>query len=88
MDAQLSGSELNELPDAMLLACDDNVVFRFFLLQHQPLRLDVISCVSPLASSIEITEIKAVLKAQFDASKGPCNFASNFESNKGFFSNW
>ena len=47
--AELRGGRLDELAHAVLLAGGDHEVLGLVLLQHQPLRLDVVARVAPVA---------------------------------------
>jgi len=51
-----------------LLTTGDNEILRILLLQHQPLRLDIIACMPPAALGVQITKIQTILKTQLDAS--------------------
>jgi hypothetical protein len=50
------GTTLNKLTHAVLLAGRDDVVLRLLLLQHEPLHLDVVAGVSPVAFGVEVAE--------------------------------
>ena len=65
--AELLGGRIDEIAHAVLHAGGDDEVFRLVLLQHQPLHLDVILGMSPVAQGIHVAEIQAVLQAEFDA---------------------
>ncbi len=58
----MGGREVDEFPDRMLFACCDHEVFGRFLLQHQPLHLDVIAGMAPISQGIQIT-LNTVLTA-------------------------
>ena len=47
----------------VLLAGGDDEVLRLVLLQHQPLRLDVVAGMAPVAQGVEVAEVQAVLEA-------------------------
>jgi hypothetical protein len=57
------GAALDELAHAVLLAGGDHIIPRLLLLQHEPLHLDVVACVAPVAPCVEIAEILFALQA-------------------------
>ena len=57
-----------ELPDRMLFASRYDVVFRRALLQHQPLRFDIVPRVPPISHRVEVTKVHAVLEPFADSS--------------------
>ena len=59
--------ERHELAHAPLLAGGDDEIFRLRLLQHEPLCLDVVARMAPVAPCIEIAEVEAILNAERDA---------------------
>src|SRR5258706_388554 len=76
-DSHLARGRRRELADAVLLARSDDEVFRLLLLQHQPLHFDIVLCVAPVASGIEVSEIEAVLHPEHDAREGTGDLAGN-----------
>src|SRR6266853_5667027 len=70
-------SSVDELSHAVLLAGRYHVIIRAWLLQHQPLHLDVIACVSPLPQGIESPEIQMLLKPELDARERASDLASH-----------
>ncbi len=50
------GAALDELADAVLLAGGDDEVLRLVLLEHEPLHLDVVAGVAPVALGVEVAE--------------------------------
>ena len=60
-------ASVDELAHRVLLAGRDHVILGLVLLQHQPLRLDVVARVAPVAQRVEIAEVEAVLQAALDA---------------------
>src|SRR5690606_24868745 len=74
-DAQLRGGGHYEITYRVLNAGGNHKIFGLWLLQYQPRGFDVITCVSPVAPCIEISEVQAILQAQFDASQSPGDLA-------------
>src|SRR5258708_7937823 len=66
-DADFLGGKIDEIAYRMLLARGNHEVLGCLLLQHQPLHLDIIPCMSPIALGIEIAEMNALLKSKLDA---------------------
>src|SRR5258706_134377 len=66
-DSRCPGRELHEIAHAVLLAGGDHEVLGLLLLQHQPLHLDVILGVAPVALRIEVAQEERVLQPQLDA---------------------
>ena len=60
--ADLPECRLHELAHAVLLNGRNHKIFRFVLLQHQPLRIDVIARMSPVAFGIQVTDEEPFLK--------------------------
>jgi hypothetical protein len=56
VEVEQFGTALNKLTHAVLLAGRDDVVLRLLLLQHEPLHLDVIAGVAPVAFGVEVAE--------------------------------
>ena len=56
----------DEFAHRVLLAGGDHEILRLLLLQHQPLRFDVLARVAPVPPRLEVPEIKAVLLTQAD----------------------
>ena len=59
-----SAAKLTNSRTRVLLAGGDHEVFGLVLLQHQPLHLDIVARVAPVALCVEVAEIEAVLQAQ------------------------
>src|SRR5258707_537207 len=72
-DADFLRCEIDEIAHGMLLTSGNNEVLRRCLLQHQPLHLDIIPCMVPIAFGTEIAEMNTLLKTKLDASKRPCD---------------
>ena len=62
-DAKLGCGPGDELPDRVLLPGGDDEVLGLVLLQHQPLHLDIVLGVAPVAQRVEVAEVEAVLAA-------------------------
>jgi hypothetical protein len=62
----LGEDAFNELAHKLGFACGEDVVVRFVLLQHLPRAFAVFARMTPVASGLEITQIKLVLQAQLD----------------------
>ena len=75
--AQFRRGLFDEFPHAMLFAGGDDVVFGPVLLQHQPLHLDVIAGVAPVAPGGQVAEVETVLQAELDAGQGAGDFAGD-----------
>ncbi len=80
LDAEFFGGGIDELAHAVLHAGGDDEVFGFVLLQHQPLRFDVVLGVAPVAQGVHVAEVEAVLQVEFDA----CQGARDLTGDKGF----
>ncbi len=65
-DAQFSRCRADEIAHTVLHAGGDDEVLGLVLLQHQPLHLDVIAGVAPIAFGVEVTEVEAILQAELD----------------------
>ena len=52
------GAELDELAHGVLFAGSDDVVLRLLLLEHEPLHLDVVAGVAPVAAGVEVAEVE------------------------------
>src|SRR5271170_7874029 len=57
----------HEVADRMLFAGCDDEILRFRLLQHEPLRADIVPGVTPIAARIQIAQIQSLLQADPDA---------------------
>jgi hypothetical protein len=78
------GAAFNELPDAVLLTGGDDVVLRLVLLQHEPLHLDVVASVTPVALGVQISHVEGLLQADLDARQA----ASDLAGDEGFTAQW
>src|SRR5215472_216790 len=58
-DPELLSGGGDELANAVLLAGGDHEILGLVLLQHQPLRLDVLARVTPIALRVEVAEVQA-----------------------------
>src|SRR6266446_4019440 len=76
-DADFLGGKIDEVAHRMLLTCGNHEVLRFVLLQHQPLHLDIIPCMAPIALGAQIAEMNAFLKPKLDARKRARNLSGN-----------
>ena len=74
-DTQLGRRALDELAHAVLHAGGDDEVFRLVLLQHQPLHLDIVARVAPVAQRAHVAQVQAVLQSQRDARDGAGDLA-------------
>ena len=63
---QPSSTMLDELAHAVLLASSNDIVLRFLLLEHQPLHLDVIAGVAPIALGVEVAHVERLLQADLN----------------------
>ena len=61
LQAELGGYSLDERAHRILLACRDDVIFGLRLLQHEPLRADVVARVAPVAARVEIAQVQAIV---------------------------
>ena len=68
----------------MSLACGQNVVIRLGLLKNKPHAFNIIACVPPVASGVEISKIKLFLVAAFD--RRDC--ARDLARHEGFTARW
>ncbi len=75
--AKLFGGGVDEVSDRVLHAGGDDEVFRFVLLQHQPLHFDVVLGVAPVALGVHVAEVETVLQTEFDARQGAGDFAGD-----------
>ena len=62
-----AAARCDELAHAVLLAGGDDEVLGLLLLQHQPLHLDVVARMAPVAQRVEVAEVQAVLQPERDA---------------------
>src|SRR5262249_25982440 len=69
--AELPARGDDEFAHGVLLARGDHEVLGFALLQDQPLRLDVLARVAPVALRFQVAEVEALLHAQADARERP-----------------
>src|ERR1700677_2385142 len=70
-----SSAALNEFAHTVLLASGDDIVLRLLLLQHQPLHLNIVAGVAPVAQGTEVAEVKLLLESSLYAGKTPGNLA-------------
>ncbi len=61
----------------MLLAGGDDVVLRLLLLEHEPLHLDVVAGVAPVALGVEVAEVEILLQADLDAGEAAGDLAGD-----------
>src|SRR5215469_3290957 len=73
--AEVSGRLLDEIAHRMLLAGGDHIVLWALLLQHEPLRLDVVARMAPVAARLQVAEVHAVLQPDADAREGAGDLA-------------
>ena len=78
------GAALDELAHAVLLAGGDDVVLRLLLLQHEPLHLDVVAGVAPVALGVEVAEEELGLQAGLDARQA----AGDLARHEGLAAQW
>ena len=64
VDAEVARGQGDEVAHRMLLTGGDHEILSFGLLQHQPLSLDEIAGVAPVATGVQIAEIQTVLLAE------------------------
>src|SRR3954452_1749287 len=69
LQVDLGRGRLDQIAHAVALACGDDVVLGPRLLEHQPLGFDVVPRMSPIASRVQVADVKTVLHAQGDARK-------------------
>ena len=60
--AKLGCGPGDELPDRVLLPGGDDEVLGVVLLQHQPLHLDIVLRVAPVAERVDVAHVEAVLE--------------------------
>src|SRR5216684_3608385 len=75
IDAGTSKRQRTKVAHRVLLPGGDDEVFRLVLLQHEPHGLDVILCIAPVASRIQIAEVEAILLTVFDLADGARHLA-------------
>ena len=61
------GGGINEVSHRILHAGGDHKVLGLFLLQHQPLHLDIVAGMAPVTFGVEISERQVIRKAELDA---------------------
>src|SRR6266581_4593876 len=76
-EPELLRRRVHKIAHAVLLARSDHEILGPLLLQHQPLRLDVVARVAPVAPRLEISQVQAVLDAQADAGQRPGDLAAD-----------
>src|ERR1017187_5187007 len=69
--------EIEKLADGMRFAGCDDVVVRFFLLQHEPHGFDIFRRVTPVAFCVEVPQIQLLLQTGFNASGSARDLARN-----------
>src|SRR5262249_23753751 len=74
----------HELSHRMGLTCGQNIAIWLGLLKDKPHAFNIIACVPPVASGVEISKIKFPLMTVFDR----CDCASNLARHKGFAAGW
>src|SRR5574344_195776 len=70
-------SECTEFSYRMHLACCDNEIIRFRLLQNQPHTFHIILGISPVATGIHITKIQLILISLSYTASCQCNLTGN-----------
>ncbi len=78
--AEFLGGSVDEVPHAVLHAGGDDEILGFVLLEHEPLHLNEVLGMSPVALGVEIAEVEAILQAELD----PRQCTSDLAGNKGF----
>src|SRR5665213_1231455 len=71
------GAALDELADAILLASGYDEVLRLLLLEHEPLHLDVVAGVAPVAFRVEVAEEELSLQTHLDAGETASDLAGD-----------
>jgi hypothetical protein len=84
--SQCPGRNIHKIPHRMLSARGNDKVFRLVLLEHEPLHLDIVFGMAPVAAGIQISQVQAVLEPQADAGQRPGDFAGDkgFPADRGF----
>ena len=77
LHSQFIRGRIDKVPDTALDARGDDEVLGRLLLQHQPLHLNIVPGVSPVAPRIEIAEVQAVLQTQLDTGERAGDFAGD-----------
>ena len=74
-DVEPRRREVHEFAHAVLLARRDHQILGLGLLQHQPLRLDIVARVAPVAPRVEVAEVQAILHSELDAGEAARDLA-------------
>src|SRR5688572_20830054 len=74
---QLCRGQFDEFANAVLLARGDHEIVRALLLEHEPLGLDKIARMAPIAARLQVPEVETVLQSNFDARKAARDLASD-----------
>src|SRR5256885_825677 len=74
-DVEPRRRQVHEFAHAVLLARRDHQILGLGLLQHQPLRLDIVARVAPVAPRVEVAEVQAILHSEFDAGEAARDLA-------------
>ena len=77
VELQQLRAALHELAHAVLLAGRDHEVLRLLLLQHQPLHLDVVARMAPVALGVQVAEEELGLQAHLDARQAARDLAGD-----------
>ena len=75
---------LGELADGNRSTSCHDIIVGFWHLEHHPHHLDIVTCESPVALGVEVSEVDLVLHAELDASDCSCDFACD----EGFTAAW
>ena len=75
LHAELGRRPIDERSHGILLASGNDVVFGLRLLEHEPLRVNVVPRVAPIAQRIEVAEVKTLVETGLDAGKTPRDLA-------------
>src|SRR5258705_12652707 len=77
LDPDFLGSKIDELAHRVLFAGGDHIILRCLLLQYQPLHLDIVARMAPIALRSEVAEMHALLKSKLDARQRALDLAAN-----------
>src|ERR1700722_14608799 len=70
LDSEAIRRALDEIPHRVLLASRNHEIFRFGLLQYEPLGAHVVARMPPVAARIQIAQIQALFKPGTNSRKG------------------